>query len=301
MNKLFLAFIILSSLSCSRQLPHRTFQLPPTLDEVSGLYIDDANRFWWHNDSGNAPELYQTDGSGKVIKIVPFQELINRDWEDLSYDNKGNVYIGDFGNNRNRRQDLRIYRYDTLSGQIDSLLFKYPDQLDFPPSPSQANFDAEAFFWYKDTLHLFSKNRLLTGDYKTKHYSLSDAFGAEQIAILKDEIFLKKRVVTAAAISPDGQTVALLAYFYKKLWGFIPYSSASIFLIKNYEGTNFLDGEVYKKRMPWALLAKQFEALDFLNEETIYVASERTLFFKPKAKKLKLRARDYRKKKRVEE
>ena len=122
-----------------------------------------------------------------------------------------------------------------------------------------------------------------------------------QTATLKDKLFLKKRVVTAAAISPDGKTVALLAYFYKKVLGFIPYSSASVFLIRDFEGTDFFQGKIYKKRVPYFLLAKQFEALDFLDNETLYVASEKTLFLSPKAKQIKLKKKDFNNRKRVKE
>lgn len=299
MNKLLCLLSLTFCLSCSRQIPKKTFKLSPMLNEVSGLYIDDANHFWWLNDSGDSAQLYQTNPTGNLTKKVPLPRLQNRDWEDLSNDDKGNIYIGDFGNNRNQRKDLRIYMYHPNSQKLDSIRYTYPDQQAFPPKPEQANFDMEAFFWYQDSLHLFSKNKLWTGDYQTKHYTLPEQSSDLQTAILKDKLFLKNRVVTAAAISPDGKTVALLSYFYKKIWGFIPYSSASIFLIKNFHGTDFLKGEVYKKRAPYFLLATQFESLDFWDNETIYIASEKTLFIAPKVKRIKLKTRDFKNKKKV--
>lgn len=299
MNKFLLLFVLFSSMSCSRQLPQKAFILPSTLNEVSGLYVESPQHFWWLNDSGDKAQLYQTDGAGNMTKIITLPRFQNRDWEDLSEDDKGNIYIGDFGNNRNQRKNLRIYTYHPNTQKLDSILFHYNDQKDFPPPADQANFDMEAFFWYQDSLHLFSKNRLWTGDYYTKHYILPESSNEIQTAMIKSELLLKKRVVTAATISPNGKTVALLTYFYKKIFGFIPYSVASVFLIKDFEGTDFFDGKIYKKRVPYFLLAKQFEALDFLDNETLYVASEKTLFLAPKAKRIKLKKKDFKNRKRI--
>ena len=104
MNKLLLLCVLFFSMSCSRQLPQKAFKLSATLNEVSGLYLETPNHFWWLNDGGNKAALYQTDGAGNITKTIALPRFQNRDWEDLSKDDKGNIYIGDFGNNTNQRK-----------------------------------------------------------------------------------------------------------------------------------------------------------------------------------------------------
>lgn len=266
----------------------KKFVLPSELREVSGLYIADSNDFWWHNDSGSEATLYRTDGKGCPKQKINLPKIKNTDWEEITHDNKGNLYICDFGNNRNNRQDLKIYIYNISNSSIDSILFNYPDQQAFPPSIEQANFDMEGAFWHKDSLHLFSKNKLNNKRFLTKHYVLPATAGTHT-AILRDSTVLKKRVVTAAAISPDGQQVALLSYNFKRLLGILPVSGASIFLISDFEGTNFLDGKIRELGTKSFILATQFESLDWLNNEEIYIASEQTVFIKPKAKRLRIK------------
>jgi len=291
MNKIALVLllsIIFLSQACTPKTTKSRFKLPPTLKEVSGLYLESPNSFWWLNDGGDAPRLYKTNGRGQIIDTLHFPSLKNKDWEDLTTDDKGNIYIGDFGNNLNKRQDLRIYIYNQNSHQLDSILFRYPDQKKFPPQKKDWNFNMEAFLWHDQKLHLFSKNKIEQGNYFCKHYTLDDRT-KEQIALLKDSIYLKKRVVTAAAISPDKSTVALLAYDYRKLFGVFPFSRASIFYFTNFEQDNFFKGSMQKRRAPTFILATQFESLDFLHNQKLYVASEQTAFLKPKAKRVRVR------------
>jgi hypothetical protein len=290
MYKTNLYLVLLCSLmaSCTQQTTKARFKLPPVLKEVSGLYLENEQSFWWLNDGGHAPILYKTNGRGKLCDSIVFSGVTNRDWEDLTADDRGNIYIGDFGNNQNRRRDLRIYIYHQKSQQLDSILFHYSDQRNFPPKRKDWNFDMEAFFYHNQQLHLFSKNKMEYGNYYCKHYIL-DAKPGNQTAHLQDSILLKKRVVTAAAISPDKKTVALLSYDYKKQLGIFPFSSASVFYFTDFTATEFLGGKMRKKRAPSFILATQFESLDFLSDRKLFVASEQTVFIKPKAKRVRIR------------
>lgn len=276
-----------SSLLFGQQKVKKHFRLPPELSEASGLYYAGPDSLWWHNDSGDGPKLYLTNGRGELLRTVPFPQLRNMDWEDITVDEQGIIYIGDFGNNGNRRKDLRIYRYHPESGNVDSIAFFYNDQLDFPPPPERANYDMEGFFWLNDSLHLFSKNRLQKGDYYCKHYVLPDAAG-EQVAQLTDSIFLRKRVITGAAISPDRQTMALIGYNFKRLLGFFPTSAASMFVFTDFSGTKFFKGRMRRRSLS-CVFATQFESVDFINNEMVYVASEKTAFIPPKVKRKRAR------------
>lgn len=288
MKIFFLSIALFAAITCFAQKLPKKIILPEDLNEVSGLYWAAPDSLWWHNDSGDAPRLFLTDRSGAIKKMVSLPQILNRDWEDITADHQGSIYIGDFGNNANKRRDLCIYKYQPQENTLDSILFEYPDQTSFPPPDGKDNFNMEAFFWYQDSLHLFSKNSLgASSNFYTKHYVLPAQPG-KQIPILRDSIQFKNRVVTAAAISPDGQTVALLAYNYKKVLGFIPISATSIFLFQDFEDGHFLGGTLVKNRISVFTLATQYESLDFIAENILYIASEKTDFIRAKAKKVRL-------------
>ena len=72
--------------------------LPASLNEVSGIETSTkSDLIWMLNDSGNAPELYGLDPRGTTVKVLKI-EAKNKDWEDLTADPSGNLYIGDLGN-----------------------------------------------------------------------------------------------------------------------------------------------------------------------------------------------------------
>jgi sugar lactone lactonase YvrE len=63
----------------------------------------------------------------------------NNDWEDITKDIHGNIYVGDFGNNDNDRQNLSILKLDlkipsqTTTKVVQTTRFHYEGQTDFPP------------------------------------------------------------------------------------------------------------------------------------------------------------------------
>ena len=84
--------------------------LPIALNEVSGLETDINNDlFWMVNDSGNKPILYGLNTVGNIVKSIKIKAK-NRDWEDLTIDPDGNIYIGNFGNNDNDSNNLSILK-----------------------------------------------------------------------------------------------------------------------------------------------------------------------------------------------
>ncbi len=259
----------------------RKFLLPDELPEVSGLYIAAPDAMYWLNDSGAAAELWQTNAEGALQARLPVAGAQNRDWEDLTAAPDGRIFVGDFGNNRNQRKDLCIYILSP-GGGLDSIRFSYPDQTAFPPPAGEWQFDMEGFFFYQDSLHLFAKDKS-PGSYLTKHYTLPAAPGTYQ-ARLRGGRELPKRVVTAAAISADGQTVVLLAYRFKLLLGFFPLTPADIFVLRGFEGTDFLNGSLQRVRGARCFRPTQYEAIDFIAPGKVYIASERTPFFRQQAR-----------------
>ena len=84
------------------------YKLPKSLKEVSGItYGRDTRILWMLEDSGNKNKIYGLDSKCKIVKEITISNTKNIDWEDLTKDNSGNLYIGDFGNNDNERKEDR--------------------------------------------------------------------------------------------------------------------------------------------------------------------------------------------------
>ena len=140
----------------------QSYRLPSQLNEISGLETINDTLFIAINDSGNEPFLFVLNTDAKILKKVKINGAKNNDWEDLAVDEEY-IYIGDFGNNLNKRKELIIYKVKIkevlLKNEIESerIVFRYLDQKKFPPQKENLNFDSEAFFYDKDSLTLFTK------------------------------------------------------------------------------------------------------------------------------------------------
>lgn len=187
----------------------RLGNMPSKINESSALLkVNNKNTFWTLNDGGGQTELYEIDTTGNVLATLPLPNTKNIDWEELASDNDGNIFIGDFGNNNNTRTNLKIYKIPiNKPDSVQEITFKYADQRGYPPSKKQMNFDCEAFFWAKDSLYLFTKNR---GKKYTKMYVIPSIAGNYTVEP-KAEIYLKANI-TAADISPDKKQFVLLSY-----------------------------------------------------------------------------------------
>lgn len=270
---LLVAFTLPASLISQQSKIARRTALPEALKEVSGMVRTPTGDLWMLNDSKNPPELFRFDPFTKKLIETRRLPIPNRDWEDLAADDQGNLYIGDFGNNRNARRDLCIFRYNPSTHALDSIQFKYPDQTEFAPTDEKNwNFNCEAMVFYRDSLHLFSKNSF-KGNFYTKHYVLPATPG-NYVAELRDSICIKNRVVTGAALSRDGKTLALTGYIIGKKWGLLPYTKANVFFFSDFEGSDFLHGQQKRKRLPKFLIARQYESVTQWEDDCWMVANE---------------------------
>ncbi len=186
----------------------RIGRLDDRIKESSGFAFATDTTYWSNPDSGIAPELYEFNLSGELLKTEKL-DLPNTDWEDLAQSKTGELYIGDFGNNANLRRDLRIYKLHAGSLQIqDTIRFQFSDQQGFPPVRKNRHYDLEAFFHHNDSLYLFTKSRALKP--LTKLYKLP-ASGTNHDLQPIEEMRLKSPV-TAADIVANGSRFALLGY-----------------------------------------------------------------------------------------
>lgn len=190
------------------------------LSEISGWVFVNDSTLIAHNDSGNEPILYVLNIDGTVRHKATLSGTSNNDFEDITTDNKGNVYLGDFGNNENKRQDLVIYKLktdDILKKETVSakaIHFSYAEQKAFPPEAKERYYDAEAMAFYKDSLYIFTKCRTEPFDGKCMIYELPVTPGTYKVK-RKTWLFIGKGgwlrdAVTGADI--HGNELHLLTY-----------------------------------------------------------------------------------------
>jgi hypothetical protein len=242
--------------------------LPSVLTESSGLEMTAGEIFWSHNDRNGKAEIYGFEATGVLKTTLKITNATNTDWEDIACDEAGNIYIGDFGNNDNERQNLRIYKIaPPPSGQAnfemlaEKIEFSYPEQTEYPPPKQDWHFDTESLFVNGGWIYLLTKDRSKPFAGKTKLYRLLDLAGTQQAEFLaefftdKDE---KKGQITAADISPDGSTLALL-------------SNQRLYLFKDFVGNYFFSGTLEKSDLP---LHRQMEGLVFRDSCTLFLTNE---------------------------
>lgn len=217
--KLYLFLFALKTATCTCNYEKRTSffvkekysivkegKMPICINENSGLVKAWQDGYYWtHNDGGGNPELYMLNAAGQLFDTLEVKNAINVDWEDLAKDSKGSLYIGDFGNNLNKRENLSIYKRSTST--VEKINFKYVDQT-FEKDEARV-FDCEAFFWFNNSLYLFTKS-WEKGKKLTKIYKVPDVAGDYSVAPI-DQTLLKTPV-TGADVSPDGTKFALVTY-----------------------------------------------------------------------------------------
>lgn len=241
--------------------------LPKTLAEVSGAEcLGDCNEIWMLNDSNNKARLYKIDTLGKIryeLKI----DAKNRDWEDIAADPEGNLYIGDFGNNLSKRDNLVILKVDgrfleaMTEVPVERISFKYERQFNFPPKKKQLYFDSEAMIFFNDSLYIFTKSRVRGNFGRTDLYKVPAKRG-QHTAIFIDSFNSCEDMdcwITGADISPDGKKLVLL-------------SPKSAWLFTGFEGDNFFSGEV--QELPFDHVSQK-ESVCFKNDSTLLIADER--------------------------
>lgn len=263
-------FILLACQNNTETLT-KLYSLPKKLKEVSGIvYSEKDNLFWTLEDRGNANKIYGLDSQDGVIEeTVTIENTSNTDWEDITKDKAGNLYIGDFGNNDNIRKDLCIYKIDKNSLHKEKAVpeykisFSYPEQTAFPPKKTKLLFDVEGFFEYKNNFYLFTKNRSKGFDGTALVYKVPNKAGFHQAVLmgrLKTCDNYNHCAITSAAISPDASKVVLLTH-------------DKIVLLENFKGDNFLKGKQSQLKLNHF---SQKEAVCFKNNETLIIADEKT-------------------------
>ncbi|TBN05401.1 hypothetical protein EYD45_03740 [Hyunsoonleella flava] len=248
-QKLLLIFILFNA--CQTGKLSVIADLPKSLKEASAIEtVVNSDLLWTIEDSGNKNNIYGLNTNGDIIKDIDIKNSSNIDWEDLTSDKEGNLYIGDFGNNSKNRDDFTIYKISDLSDDktnAQRINFMLPK--DVKPK------DFEAFFIWNGFFYVFSKENK-----SSMLFKVPNKVGLHTAILVKEfNLDGKNHRITSADISDDGKTIVLLNH--DKLWK-----------ISNFKGDNFFDGKIEELKFDHN---SQKEGICFIDSKTVYITDER--------------------------
>lgn len=164
--------------------------------------------YWTLNDSGNPGVLYATKRNGELIREIKVNGLRNFDWEALGIDDKGQIWIGDIGNNSRMRFDLSVSVLNEPNPYTESeadVIVKYPYK--YPDK----NVDAEGLFIAGGIPNIVSKEQQQAVLYRFPELKEGTKQVLERIGELAEA-----KLVTGAGISEDGKRISVCTY--RSLW-----------------------------------------------------------------------------------
>jgi hypothetical protein len=194
--------------------------------EVSGITSSrrSDDLYWVHNDSGDEARLYAVASSGKLLGSFELPDVKAVDWEDIASgpgpkDNTSYIYISDAGDNDLARDSVEIYRFpeppvsdDTKKAQdvsgVETLTLHYPDN-------SGHNVEAMFVDPVSGKLYLIDKSDNRPSQIFEAPSGLTD--GSDTMLTKVGELGYHQdgqayELVTAADISPSGDTIAVRTY-----------------------------------------------------------------------------------------
>lgn len=243
----------------------------PARDEVSGIIKDPRfeDVYWIHGDSGTKNRVYPINSKGELLPTKESEglEIVgvkNRDWEDISIDEKGNLIIADVGNNCSCRTDQSIIvlnKPDTENQQSEDFTvyqIHYEKPEGFLYRFLNYSMDVEAVFWRKGILYALTKRFKGNG---TKLFKLEDLKKDQENEFKLVESTDFDDEVTAA----DYAFGKLAVLTYKSLW-----------IFKEDETEDMFDGEVFRYQFE----AEQVESVTFIDSNTVLIAEENGELYK---------------------
>jgi hypothetical protein len=259
--------------------------VPEELRESSGVVVSRTQPgvLWSHNDSGDGPNLYAIDISGKLLAQFRVANAMARDWEDISSgpcpaggetkeppQPSACLYVADIGDNNQVRREVTIYIVAEP---------KVPGSDASPPVTARSfNFryaegptDAEAIAVRPNgEITIVSKGRngkidffIISADTVRRVLASGETITARyngNTGILPDD--RTGRLATAAAASPDGMTLAVRTYYDVYFFGLVNERRENRWRNLN-RPCSLGDAE------------PQGEAIDYLDADTLLLTSER--------------------------
>ena len=180
--------------------------------------------YWTHNDSGGGPLIYAFDRSGGSKGVWRVSGATARDWEDIAAGpgptpGKSYLYIGDIGDNQEKRTEIIVYRVaepelnakgllkskPAATEQSEAIRLRYPD----------GSHDAESLLVHPRTGTIYIVTKIAFAN--PGIYEAPGPIQAGRPITLKrvgtlEVPSLFGGIITGGAISPDGRRVAFCDY-----------------------------------------------------------------------------------------
>jgi hypothetical protein len=236
------------------------------LDEISGLAASHVHEdvLWVHNDSGNPARLYAISRRGRLLARFDIRGAKNVDWEDLaSFELDGRHYLllADTGDNGGRRRDFALHVFEEPATlENGTLAPAWTIRARWPDGPRDC--EAVAVDAAAGQVLLVSKKRvppeLFALPLANPRGAIREARrigrldGVPQVgeALRRKDPTLAALFsqVTAADVSPDRRTLAVLTY-------------GSVLFYRSGEGESWADATTHAPETHDIPLIPQAEAL----------------------------------------
>lgn len=242
------------------------------LRESSGVAVSrrQPGVIWTHNDSGDRAILYATNLHGSDLGSFGVSGATGQDWEDISlgpcpngYEQDTCIYIADTGDNEARREycDIYIVPEPDISTAASSSpnRTERAQRLRVTYASGPRDVEALAVTPNRDILLITKGTRNPIELYSIPAGNLDrDSVRLTIVDTLPIVPSLQGRLVTAAAVSPSGQSLAVRTY------------TELYFFKLTSEG----DWDLRSSPCWLGLRQPQGEAVDFLDETTLVLTSE---------------------------
>jgi len=245
--------------------------------ECSGLVVNRYDSYWMHNDADNDSTIFELDENCDVVREVALQGIENLDFEDMTKDDDGNFYVGEFGSKNKQYSSnglydsLYIYKIGNPDFHCESSVVPEVISFTYPSTHSYVG-DTEAMFYDDGKLYLipklYSTNPNAAHAGKALLFSIpaipnpGSQYTATYITSVDiseyPELPIDRHKVTAASLSPDKKTLVMLGYY--RFW-----------VMTDFTRGTFLDGNLTPISFP---NNRQREAVDFADNHTIYITDE---------------------------
>ncbi|MGH7608156.1 MAG: hypothetical protein ACREME_12545 [Gemmatimonadales bacterium] len=263
----------------------------PRVRESSGVAVSRAHPgvLWTHNDSGDRPYLHATDLTGRNLGWLRVPGASALDWEDMALgpcpplpaDPPRRppycVYLADTGDNREGRPAVTVYAVpepapppggpgDTLrlTAAPAVLRLRYPDGAHDVEAIYVAPRDGALFLVSKGrggSIRLYRIGRDQWPEQGTRQGAVATATRVQTLDVRPNRE--AGRLVTGAAVRPDGRAVALRTY-------------TEIFLFRTGAGGTLVPVRERACDIAGLELGGGGEAIDFIDDSTLVLTSEAT-------------------------
>ncbi|HQP97707.1 MAG TPA: hypothetical protein PLY86_04585 [bacterium] len=184
----------------------------PLMDEFSGVIpATQAGEYWGLNDDD--PWICRFNSEGQILQTVTFVGLENHDWEAMTSDSQGNLYIGAIGNNA--YQENKDYQILILPVPASGVTQVQDFQVRSFRFPDGKLYDCNGLFFLNGELYTITKPPFASSKFLSQWPKIfripliasGETALAEEIGLL-----CTPGRPTDAAYSPAQQMLAVLSY-----------------------------------------------------------------------------------------